>query len=189
MRILSTLAALAVLAGGLGAQERDRERGRDQERGSASDAPGHPDKFFMHCAVQSNLAEISAGQLAVSRGQSQEVKDFGRMMVEDHTKANEELAQVMKKKGVTVPSRADEGRQMMVLHLSKVQAGDFDREYMGAMVAEHAKAVAEFEGKAKTAKDPELKEWVSKTLEGLKQHHEKAKEQFEKLAGGAQGAK
>ena len=186
MRILSTAAALAFLAGGLGAQERDRER--EQERGM-SDTAGDPDKFFMHCAVQANLAEISAGQLAVSRGQSQEVKDFGRMMVEDHTQANKELAGVMKQKGVAVPSRADEGRQLMVMHLTRVRAEDFDREYIGCMVAEHAKAVAEFEGKSKTAKDPELKRWASKTLEGLKKHHEAAKELFDKLSGGPQGAK
>lgn len=179
MRILSTLAALAVLPLAAGAQE----------RGGARDVLGDPDKFFMHCAVQMNLAEISAGQLAVSRGQSQEVKDFGRMMVEDHTKANEELAQFMKKKGVAVPGRSDEAHSLMVTHLSKLQGEDFDREYMGLMVAEHAKAVADFEGKSKTAKDPELKQWVTKTLEHLKKHHEQAKEQFEKLAGGAQGAK
>lgn len=189
MRIIGTASILAILAGALVAQEGDRERARGQERGGAQEVVGDPDKFFMHCAAQSNLGEISAGQLAATRGQGQEVKDFGRMMVEDHTKANQELGELMRKKGVPMPMKADEGRSLMVAHLSRLQGADFDREYIGCMVAEHAKAVAEFEGKSKTAKDPDLKAWASKTLEGLKKHHEMAKEIFDKLSGGPQGAK
>jgi putative membrane protein len=179
MKILSSLVVLGLLAAGA-AVSQERE-GRQGARGS-TDAAGDPDKYFAHCASIMNLAEISAGRLAEQRSQNEDVKKFGQRMVKDHTQANAELSKLASKMGLRVPTQADEGHAMMVLHLSKLNAEDFDAEYATCMVAEHAKAVAVFEAKAKSAKDPELKAWAEKTLGHLKHHLEAAKELQQKVA-------
>lgn len=184
MKILSSLAVLGLLAAGAAVSQQDREggeRGRQGTRGGM-DAAGDPDKYFAHCASIMNLAEISAGRLAEQRSQNEEVKKFGQQMAKDHTQANSELSRLVEKMGMRMPAQADEGHAMMVLHLSKLKAEDFDAEYAACMVAEHAKAVALFEAKAKSAKDPELKAWAEKTLGHLKHHLEAARELQQKVA-------
>lgn len=184
MKILSSLFVLGLLAAGAAVSQQDREggeRGRQGTRGGM-DAAGDPDKYFMLCASMMNLAEISAGRLAERRSQHEDVKAFGQRMVKDHTQANSELARLAQKAGLSMPAQADESHAMMIMHLSKLKAEDFDAEYASLMVAEHAKAVALFEAKAKSAKDPDLKAWSEKTLQHLKHHLEAARELQQKVA-------
>src|SRR5690242_1163409 len=57
--------------------------------------PGTPlskeDSSFVMEAAVGGLMEVQAGQIAQQNAQSQRVKDFGGMMVTDHSKANDEL--------------------------------------------------------------------------------------------------
>lgn len=178
MKIFVGVLALGLTASGLVMSQQDREGvGRqDREGRRGSDVAGDPDKFFMACAAMMNLAEISAGRLAEQRSQNDAVKQFGQQMVKDHSQANSELAQLAKQKGVPMPAQADEGSALMVAHLSKLQGADFDQEYVTLMVGDHAKAVALFEAKSQSAKDPDLKAWAGKMLPGLKHHLEMAKD-------------
>lgn len=186
MKTCSILAGLGLLAAGaLGAQQ-DREDGRGRQdrdgRRGGHDVVGDPDKFFMVGATMMNLAEISAGRLAEQRSQTEAVRMFGQQMVKDHSQANAELAQMARQKGVAMPAQSDEAHSMLVEHLGKLQAADFDLEYVTHMVGGHAKAVALFEAKSKSAKDADLKQWAAKTLPHLKHHLEMAKELQQKLS-------
>src|SRR5690349_11889362 len=49
------------------------------------------DRHFIHKAGQGGLAEVELGKLAQEKGQSEEVKKFGQRMVDDHSKANDQL--------------------------------------------------------------------------------------------------
>lgn len=179
MKILSTLAVLGLLAGGAALSQQEREGGRDMR---GMDVAGDPDKFFAHCASMMNLAEVAAGRLAEQRASHDDVKEFGRRMVKDHTQANSQLAQWAGQKGMRMPAQADEGHSLMVAHLGKLQGADFDQEYTTLMVGEHAKAVALFEAKSKGAKDADLKAWAGKMLPALKEHLEMAKELQQKVS-------
>ena len=52
-------------------------------------------------ASQGGMTEVEAGKLAQEKGASQDVKDFGAMMVKDHTQNNEDLMALAQTKGVT----------------------------------------------------------------------------------------
>ena len=56
------------------------------------------DQSFFNKAAEGGLAEVDAGKLAQSKGASKEVRDFGAMMVADHSKANEKLRGVAARK-------------------------------------------------------------------------------------------
>ena len=62
------------------------------------------DRQFMDKAAQGGMAEVELGQLAQQNGQSQQVKDFGKRMVDDHGKANDQLKQLASQTGVTLPA-------------------------------------------------------------------------------------
>ena len=71
------------------------------------------DQSFLNKAAEGGLAEVDAGKLAQSKGASKEVRDFGAMMVADHSKANEKLKGVAARKNVKLPTELNEKHKVM----------------------------------------------------------------------------
>jgi putative membrane protein len=128
------------------------------------------DRKFVETAAQGGMAEVKLGQLATQKAQSDQVKQFGQRMVDDHTKANDQLKQVASTKGVNLPSDMDKSSQREYDKLSKMSGAQFDREYMDHMVSDHKKDISEFQKQAKNGKDPDVKQFASSTLPVLQQH-------------------
>jgi putative membrane protein len=136
------------------------------------------DQTFIQKAVGGGLGEVKLGQLAESKASNTEVKQFGRRMVQDHAKANEQLKAALTQQGVTVPTQIDPEAQQDYNKLSKLSGQQFDREYVKGMVEDHRKDVTLFEDEAKNGKDPALKQFAQQTLPTLREHLQMA----EKLA-------
>jgi putative membrane protein len=132
------------------------------------------DRKFMTEAAQGGLAEVEMGKLAGERATNDAVKQFGQRMVTDHGRANEELKGLAQQKGVALPTELDAKHKKLQERLSRLSGAEFDRAYMEEMVKDHRKDVSEFRGKAKGAKDPDLKAWAGKTLPTLEEHLKQA---------------
>jgi putative membrane protein len=133
------------------------------------------DRSFMDKASQANMAEVQLGQLAEQNAKSQDVKDFGKRMVTDHTNAENQLKQVAEKQDVTLPGKLSPADQATKDRLEKLHGAAFDKAYMHDMVTDHEHDVAEFRRDEKTIKDTQLKDWVINTLPTLDSHLEEAK--------------
>jgi putative membrane protein len=120
-------------------------------------------------AAEAGLAEVALGKLAVEKAQSAEVKKFAQRMIDDHSKANEELMKIAKDKGVTPPAQLDEKHRKLQQDLAKAQQADFDKKYMDGQVQDHKEAVAHFEKGAKS-NDPQVQQFASSKLPVLKEH-------------------
>jgi putative membrane protein len=131
---------------------------------------GSPDNTWINKAAQGGMAEVELGQLAQSNASSDAVKQFGKRMVDDHTRANDELKRIAADKGITLPSGLDAKSQATKDRLSKLSGKEFDRAYMEDMVKDHRVDVAEFKKEAASGKDPEVKAFASKTLPTLEEH-------------------
>jgi putative membrane protein len=103
-------------------------------------------------------------------------------MVEDHTKANDELKQIAAQKKVTLPPDVNPTHKQLMEKLSKLSGADFDKEYVRAMVEAHEKDVAAFENASKTAADADVKGFATKTLPTLKMHLEMIKAMSDKMS-------
>ena len=140
---------------------------------SAKLAPA--DRQFVRKAAEGGLAEVELGKLASEKADSPEVKQFGQRMVDDHTKANDQLKQVANEKGIPVPDKLSAKDAATKAHLEKLSGKAFDRAYMRDMVTDHIKDVNEFRMESKNAKDPDVKNFASQTLPTLKDHLKEAK--------------
>jgi len=138
-------------------------------RGSDSDR-----QFLLH-AASSGMAEVQLGQLATERAASAEVKQFGQRMVDDHTKANEELRRLAPARNLPAAIAIDPKHQAMANQLAALHGAAFDREYMAGQVADHEEAVALFTTAAKESQDAEVKAWAAKTLPTLQGHLQMAR--------------
>ncbi len=139
------------------------------------------DLTFVIDAAPSGMGEIELGKLAASKAQSADVKAFGQKMVEDHSKAIEDLKVLMVQKKVLLPSDVMPTHIETMNKLSKLSGADFDKEYVKAMVQAHEKDVAAFENVSKTAADADVKAFATKTLPTLKMHLEMIKGMADKM--------
>src|SRR5438874_8068834 len=127
------------------------------------------DKTFMKKAAKGGMMEVAMGKLAQQNGQSEDVKSFGKRMVTDHSKANDELKSIASKKGVQLPSK------------EPTTKWSSDKTYMDAMVKDHEKDLAEFQEEAKSGSDPDVKKFAEDTAKMVQEHLELAKETQSKL--------
>jgi putative membrane protein len=127
------------------------------------------DKDFAMQAGEAGMAEVSLGELAIKNASSGEVKDFAKMMITDHTKANDELKAMAEKKGITLPADCNMCRDKSN-QLSNLKGKDFDKKYMDMMVADHKEVISKFNTESASGKDQDMKSWAAAKLPAL-QHH------------------
>jgi putative membrane protein len=128
------------------------------------------DETFVMKAAHAGMEEVELGKLAVEKASSDEVKKFGQRMVDDHSKANEELKTLAQNKKITLPTDVDAKEKALHDRLMKLSGPDFDRAYLRAMLTDHREDVAEFRKEAKSGNDPDVKAWAAKTLPTLEEH-------------------
>jgi putative membrane protein len=130
---------------------------------------------FMTKAASGGMMEVELGKLAQQNASSQQVKDFGTMMVTDHTKANDELKALAGKKSIVLPDSMSQEHMDHVKELRGKKAADFDKSYMDLMVEDHEEDVELFDEAAQNQQDPDVKAFASKTVTVLRKHQEQAK--------------
>jgi putative membrane protein len=123
------------------------------------------DQEFVNKVAKGGMTEVHMGRLGLERGSSAATKAFAQRIVDDHTKANDQLKDLAAKKGVQLPAAEEKP-----LPLEKKSGAGFDKAYAKAMVEDHKKDIAEFEKEAKSGTDPDLKKWAKDTLPTLQGH-------------------
>jgi putative membrane protein len=151
-------------SGNMNSGNMNSHAGHGKSSGMAADS-----KFAMEAAMGS-MAEIAAGRLAAEKGASEDVKQFGQRMIDDHTKANDELMQLASGKGMTLPTAPDPKHQSHMAKLTGLSGDRFDREYIKMMVSDHKKTLALFQREADRGADAELKGFASRTLPVIQEH-------------------
>lgn len=142
--------------------------------GKQSAGVGDTDTTFIQKAAQGGIAEVELGQLAVQKAASEDVKKFGQRMVDDHSKANEQLTQLAAQEHRDIPEQPSAKDRMTKARLQKLSGERFDKACMNYMVKDHRKDVAEFERESKMAKDPAVKRFAEQTLPTLRDHLKEA---------------
>ena len=106
-----------------------------------------PDKAaqtFVTKAVQGNLAEVSMGQLAQEKGDSDGVRSFGQQLVTDHTAANKRAVSIASEMGMTPPSEPSAKQTAEAEKMGKMSGAAFDRAFVRHMLADHRKEIAAY---------------------------------------------
>ncbi len=128
------------------------------------------DAMFAKEAASGGMTEVQLGQLAQDKGSSQDVKDFGKKMVQDHTKANDDLKSVASKDSITLPTAIMPKDQALYDRLSKLSGAQFDHAYIAAMVKDHRKDVADFQKESSSGQNADVKDFATRTLPTLQEH-------------------
>lgn len=124
---------------------------------------------FAEKAASGGMMEVQLGQMAQEKAQSQRVKDFGSMMVRDHTSANDELKSLVLSRGMNTGAMKQEHRKNMD-ELARKTGAAFDKAYISMMVEDHKEDISEYKKASQNLKDSILKAYAAKTLTVLKMH-------------------
>jgi len=127
------------------------------------------DKTFMKKAARGGMMDVAMGRLAEQKAQSEDVKSFGKRMVTDHSKANDELKKIAAQKNVKLPAK------------EPTVSWSSDKAYMDMMVKDHEKDLAEFQEEAKSGSDADVKKFAEDTAKVVQEHLDLAKQTQSKL--------
>lgn len=170
----------------------NRNTSNDSTIGTTGDAVSAGDRDFVEDLTIAGMTEVELGRMAMERAASPLVKQFGDMMVKDHSKAGDELKQIAMRHSIPLPTGLDSPHQELTTKLSNLKGDEFDREYMSAMVDGHEDVVDRLQTRAnedrfgddKGTVMPEgsdnpiesaLNQWAAKVLPTTRHHLEEAK--------------
>lgn len=148
---------------------------------AGSTAASAADKKFVQKAMEGGMAEVELGHVAVQKGSSQDVKDFGQKMVDDHTKMNEQMKPVGARLGITPPASLPAKEQALKTKLEALSGATFDKAYMNAMVADHKEDDKDFKAEETSGKDPQVKDAATQGEPIIAQHLQMAEDIQKKL--------
>ncbi len=166
MRLTQTLKLITAIAVASGLA--NSTMAAEHSAGATSGSLSKKEVKFVNDVAEGGLMEVRMGEIGQQKGQSSDVKALAQKLVTDHTKANDELKQLLSGKGVTVPSRLASKQEKMLEKLSS--ASDFDKQFKDMAVKDHKKDIKEFERALKNTDDADLKAWINKTLPTLQEH-------------------
>ncbi len=128
------------------------------------------EKAFVREAMEGGMAEVQLGQLAAQKASSDDVKQFGQKMVDDHTRLNEEMQPVAQQLGVAPPTKLSKKDEKTMATLQNLSGAQFDNEYIKCMLKDHKKDASEFKTEAQQAQNPAVKQAAQQGSQVIDQH-------------------
>lgn len=140
----------------------------------AADPPATADVLMkIH---ETNQKEVELGKMAESKGSSKEVKEFGKMLVKDHSAADHHLMALAKKEKIDLGKEQHKAGEMPTMS----QGASFDADFAKAMLDDHKKDIAELTTDRDQTSDANLKEFLTTLLPTLKKHEAAAQKIVDK---------
>jgi putative membrane protein len=138
--------------------------------GASDSGAGDPDHHFYQRAAEGGIAEVEAGKLAQLKGATPEVRDFGAMMVEDHTKANNRLAKLAADKGVALPDDVTLMQKAVKSKLALESNDNFDEEYIKHQIKAHEDTIALLKKELSAGDDMDAQRFAGEMLPTVEAH-------------------
>jgi len=153
---------------------------------SAQSKEGQDEKFFQEAVVNS-MVGVSLGKIAQTNGVSKQVKTLAKIMIEDHSRANQELMDLARKANWKPPIAMDAAAQAKVDRLSHIKGDEFDYVYLKEMEVDHKRDIQEFQKEVKEGGNANLKSWAAKKVSMLESHFEQIEDAANNRKSGEKG--
>ena len=139
-------------------------------------APSASDKEFMKMVAEADMVEAHFGQMAQDQASRQDIKDYGQMLVTDHTANYNDLNALAVKTTVDIPKGIDAKDNKNIDRFAALKGAAFDHRFLAEMIQAHEKAITAFKREAEHGENADVKAFASSTLPKLQDHLDKAKD-------------
>jgi putative membrane protein len=154
-------------------QSSDSSQSKTDSNSSAKDTVNtisDQDATFAKDAANIGMMEIALGKVAEQNSSRKDVKDFGAMMIKDHTTAADELQRIADARRITLPVALSSDDQSKVDAMKAKTGKNFDKSYLDMMVDGHKKAADEFQNEIDKGSNADLRAFATKTLDVIHSH-------------------
>jgi putative membrane protein len=143
------------------------------------------ERSFMTQALNRATYEVEVSRLAADRATDPRLRSYALMVANFSSQANNELAAMMRAKGVPRPSGLSADKATKLHRLAALRPSpDFDLGYARVVgVEDHQSTIALYERARRDARDRDLRAWIDKTLPVLRNHLAAAQNLAGRLAG------
>lgn len=139
------------------------------------------DSTFVVKAADAGMMEVELGKIAQQNASNDKVKEFGQMMVKDHSAAGDQLKKIAQSRSINIPDSLSSDSKKHIADMQKKKGKDFDKAYIKMMVEGHEKVLKQFEDEQSKGADAELKAFAAQTVPTIKGHLDSAKSIKESL--------
>jgi putative membrane protein len=178
---LAAIAALATLSASAQSSSTPSS-GRQSSSAQSTATRSTDDSKFLQEAIHGNAAEVKMGELAKERAQNKAVRDYGQMLVDDHSKANEKAMGVAKQMNVTAANEPSAKQKQDYDAMAKLSGSEFDTTFVSHMVRDHQQAIAMYTAQAQSGDSSKATSYAKDALPTLREHLSKAQSIESKLS-------
>ena len=148
-----------------------------QAQDTTDTPPKSGDLEFANKATASNNFELQAANIALSKSQDQNIKQYAQMIVDDHTTVGNELATLLKNKNWQLSSVNNQNHSQMIDQLNNADPANFDRIYADMMVKSHQDAITLFKeaSNGTATSDVDLRQFAAAKIPAFEKHLEQIK--------------
>jgi putative membrane protein len=175
--VLTVFTAAAISCGN--PRKDSKEQADDRNKDTFKKTALAADSKFVTEAADAGMLEVKLGELATSNASLDKVKSLGKMMVSDHSMANDELQKLAQRKNISLPAALSDKSQKVLTDLNAKRGKEFDRAYSKQMVKDHKKVLDDFKKEAEKGDDADIKAWAAGKISTL-EHHLDMSQQTEK---------
>lgn len=136
------------------------------------------DAEFLSEAVKSGQFLETLGKTASTRAASKEVRQFGREVMNDFSKANKSVRELSAERGVATAATMDESRRSTLEWFQRLKGAEFDREFMSLMIDEFYRNIEAYGKEIRSGSDPRIKAFAEGRVPALQNHLKSARAVF-----------
>lgn len=180
--------ALAVTAGAVACQRNPENVQASREEKATNSESANQDKLlspadraFMKKAEDSDIQERDLGRVMMQKSQNSDVRDYAKMLADDHDKDLKNVINLLENKGIHQPKDMVHVNNEALTELNGLSGPALDKRFMELMVQNHQKDIAEYTKEEKSGEDPQVRDYAAHTLTTLDKHLKKAQEVESKL--------
>ena len=129
-----------------------------------------PDATFYKKAAEGGIFEVDTGNQAAKTSNNQQIKDFGSMLVTDHTAAGEKLKALAASKNISLPTTASVGQMGQKAKLDVLSGDTYDKSFINTQIKAHEKTILLFKKEIASGQDADAKAFAAATLPTLRKH-------------------
>lgn len=130
---------------------------------------------FMVTAASDGLNQVKFGNVAEKKAHYSRVKVLAKIIVNDHSAADSELAQIALKKNVTLPDSLSVHGKNELQRMSSMKGEGLDKSYIRKIYQDQQSMIFNFKKELSVVTDPVLKQWITKSIPLLKAHLDSAR--------------
>jgi putative membrane protein len=131
---------------------------------------------FITDITLADMYEVQAGRIAQAKGQSPGVKDFGKMMVTDHTAMSNQMKQIFAATSTKIPTELGARGKRMINDLNAASPADFDKLYLSQQQTSLAAELALLSAYAEGGESKDIKPAAAKAIPKVQAHLDKVHE-------------